>query len=296
MAGTCHLTVIALSTRPPSPSERMLVSRERVFCDAARDYLLSFSAEGVTPEVLSRYLEPGDRLRVDSVERVYYQLLWSSQNAQMRTAVVTGSMEGGMDALSPVLFGFNPGAVVEHYGDNWNAVLDDIVANVGPRGEMRRTPRSIWPQFCRSIVSGARFLTQFQDADAFYAWADQFDAESRTRPDLPVVISRQVSGVGFALACDFVKELGYSNFGKPDVHIKMILRGLGLIADKANDYEAFKTLTLFAESAGLSPYHVDKLMWLVGSGNFYLNREIGSVPTKRDEFVARVRPAFESSP
>ena len=272
-----------------------IISRERAFCDAARGYLLLFSAEGVTPEVLARYLDPGDRLRVGSIDRIYYQLLWSSQNAQMRTAVVTGSMEGGMDALSSVLFGFDPCAVVEHYGDDGDAVLDDIVTKVGPRGEIRRTRRSIWPQFCRSVVTGAQFLTQFRDADAFYAWADGFDAESRTRPDLPAAISSEVSGIGFALACDFVKELGYSNYGKPDVHIKKTLAGLGLIPGTAADGEAFAALTSFAQSSGLSSYYVDKLMWLVGSGKFYLHPEIGSVQTERDEFVAGQRAAFMSS-
>ncbi len=271
------------------------MSRERVFCDAARDYLLSFSQEGVTQEVLMRYLEPGDRLRVDSIERVYYGLLSSAQNAQMRTAVVSGSMDGGLDALSSVLFGFNPGSVVEHYGDDADAVLEEIVARVKPRGEIRRTRRSVWPQFCRSVVTGARFLAQFSGSDAFYAWADRYDTDASTRADLPVAISTQVSGLGFALACDFVKELGYSNFGKPDVHIRAILVGLGLMPEKASDYEAFKTLTVFSESAGLSPYHVDKLMWLVGSGRFYRDPQIGNVPTRRDEFVASVSAAFSAS-
>jgi len=271
------------------------VSRERAFCDAARDYLLSFSAFGVNSEVLDHYLEPDHRLRVGSIDRVYYQLLWSSQNAQMRTAVVTGSMDHGMDSLAPVLFGFDPSAVLEHYGDDADAVLDDIVAKVGPRGEIRRTRRSVWPQFCRSVLSGARFLTQFRDAEAFYRWADGFDADVLTRPDLPAVVSEQVSGVGFALACDFVKELGYSNYGKPDVHIKRILEGLGLIPESASDREAFAALTSFSDAAGLSAYHVDKLMWLVGSGKFYCHKHIGSVPTERDEFVATQAAAFTAS-
>lgn len=271
------------------------ISRETAFCDAAREYLLSFSAAGVTPEVLDQYLEPGDRLRVDTVERVYYQLLWSSQNAQMRTAVVTGSMDGGMDALGPVLFGFDPGSVAAHYGDDGDAVLDDIVLRVKPRGEIRRGRRSIWPQFCQSVVTGARFMSQFSDADAFYTWADRYDADAQTRADLPATISDQVSGVGFALACDFVKELGYANYGKPDVHIKKILAGLDLIPVSASDYVAFSALSSFAEAAGLSAYHVDKLMWLVGSGKFYRHHEIGTVSTRRDEFVASVRSAFVAS-
>ena len=271
-----------------------VVSPESAFCDAARAYLLSFSERGVDPQVLARYLEPGDALRARDIHGVYRKLLCSCQNANMKTTVVSGSMTGGLAALSPVLFGFDPRSVVERYGDDSEAVLDDIVAKVKPRGQVRRTRRSIWPQYCRSIVSGAKFLAQFRDAEEFYAWADKFDLDDQTRPELPLTISKDVEGLGFALACDFVKELGYSDFAKPDVHIKKILVGLRLIPESASDYAVFTALTSFARSAGLSPYHVDKLMWLVGSGWFYWHPEIGTVPTRRDEFVASMRSIFDA--
>ena len=271
------------------------VTPERAFCDAARAYLLGFSAYGVTDEVLDQYLEPGDRLRAARLSDVYWQLLWSSQNAQMRTAVVTGSMDDGMMALVDVLFKFEPAKVVAHYGDDWEAVLDDIVERVNPRGKVRRSSRSIWPRFCRSIVSGGKFLAQFPDAAAFYAWADGFAADGRSSSDLPDAISRQVDGLGFALACDFLKELGYSAYGKPDVHIRKTLIGLGLMSDAATDQAAHELLLSFARSAGLSPYHVDKLIWLVGSGSFYRHGEIGRVPTARDEFVTSQRQLFTGS-
>ncbi|TLN28718.1 hypothetical protein FDZ74_00090 [bacterium] len=204
----------------------------------------------------------------------------------MRTAVITGSLDGGMMALSDVLFGFQPAAVAEHYGDDSDAVLDDIVERVRPRGQMRRSRRSIWPQFSRSITSGARFLLQFPDADAFYAWAEGIDRDAATRSTLPVMISKQVSGLGFALSCDFLKELGFSNYGKPDVHIRKILAGLGLTSTVDDDPAVFDAVCAFADAAGHSAYHVDKLMWLVGSGNFYWHPDIGHVRTDRDAFVA----------
>lgn len=258
-------------------------SPERAFCDAARAYLLGFP--GVTSEILERYLEPTDR-RAAKLSDVYWQLLWSAQNANMRTTVVTGSMEGGMMALSNILFGFEPSAVAAHYGDDSERVLDDIVEKVRPRGQVRRSKRSIWPLFSRSITSGAKFLLQFADAEAFYAWAEGFDNEGGSRSELPAFISQQVFGLGFALSCDFLKELGLSNYGKPDVHIKKILAGLGVTSSSADDAEVLNAVCAFAEAAGVSPYHADKLMWLIGSGYFYWHPEIGHVDTERDEFVA----------
>lgn len=271
-------------------------SRERLFCDAALEYLLSFSAEGVTREVVMRYLDPGQNLRATSINRVYWRLLVSAQNANMRASVVGRSI-GGVDALEPVLMGFDPTAVLRKYTDGWEQVLDEIVVQLKPRGQIRRTSRSIWPQFCRSILSGAAFLSQFSDAEEFYAWADVFDGDDRLRPALPLLLSCEVRGLGFPLACDFVKELGYLDFAKPDTHIKKILAGLGLQVPNASDYQTFKTVISFARAAGLGPYYVDKLMWLVGSGFFYSDPQIGSggyVKTRRDAFVESVRPAFDA--
>ncbi|MDZ4170503.1 MAG: hypothetical protein U1E26_12760, partial [Coriobacteriia bacterium] len=68
-----------------------------------------------------------------------------------------------------------------------------------------------------------------------------------------------------------------------------------LIPEAADDREAFAVLTSFADAASLSAYHVDKLMWLVGSGEFYRHPGIGSVPTQRDEFVAGELATFAAS-
>ena len=71
--------------------------------------------------------------------------------------------------------------------------------------------------------------------------------------------------MGFALACDFLKENGYPEFAKPDVHIKKIFNGLGL-SDSNDDYEVFKDVIRVSELVNGLPYRVDKLFWLVGSG------------------------------
>jgi hypothetical protein len=34
------------------------------------------------------------------------------------------------------------------------------------------------------------------------------DRDERERPELPMLLARDVVGIGFALACDFVKKLG----------------------------------------------------------------------------------------
>ena len=89
-----------------------------------------------------------------------------------------------------------------------------------------------------------------------------------------MLIALGIEGVGFPLACDFLKENGYRNFAKPDVHIKDIFTRLGL-ARSRNDYEVFSSVVRVALNVGETPYCVDKLFWLIGSGNFYDHPHIG---------------------
>lgn len=282
---------------PPGSSVSLATSSpERQFCDAAYEYLLSFSDLGVTPEVLARYLEPGERLRAQDLNGVYLQLLFSAQNANMRTAVITGSLPGGMKDLSTALSNFDPGAVRSRHGGDWEALLNDIVATARPRGKIRTTPRSIWPQFCRSALSGAEFLSEFQSVAEFYAWADAFAVAGRDPAELPSEVGKRVTGLGFALSCDFLKELGVADYPKPDVHIKAILVGLGVAPQRATDIEIFRATISFAQAADRSAYYVDKLMWLVGSGWFYWHDDIQKIQTDRDALVARMRPLFAGLP
>ena len=85
-----------------------------------------------------------------------------------------------------------------------------------------------------------------------------------------MLLSYEIHGFGFPLACDFLKEIGYTGFGKPDTHLKKIFGKLHL-SRSSKDYDVFRAILRIAAHAGKTPYEVDKIFWLVGSGNFYHN-------------------------
>ena len=122
------------------------------------------------------------------------------------------------------------------------------------------------------------------DANDFYTWVDFFDRDDRARIALPMLMASEIQGMGFALACDFLKELGYTNFAKPDVHLNYIFDKLGLCELGANDYGVFKAIVRVANNANVTPYAADKVFWLIGSGDFYDDQlDIGR---HREKFVA----------
>jgi hypothetical protein len=262
----------------------------------AKDFLLrSGAGKGVTPEVIEKYLYLS-ALRPDTLAGLYKHMLESAQSANMKVGVICGSI-GGVGNLGRILCDFEPALVLEKYQSGWEGVLDDILVQLKPRGSVPRTSRSIWPRYCRSVLSGARFLSQFSTADDFYRWVDFFDEDERARPALALLLAHEIDGFGFALACNFLMSLGYENFSKPDVHVKEIFGALGLCAQGAGDYEVFRAVARVARNAGVTPYNADKLFWLVGSGNFYDDPHIGNnsrIGRHKKEFIEVARARLEA--
>jgi hypothetical protein len=253
------------STGGPADSATIR-ARDRAAYTFAAEYLLRFAPEGVTPALLEGYLHPTETWdRPGTLAEIYAQLLVSAQGGGMGPTVI-GAAIGGIEQLGPLLCGFDPAAVVAKYRGGWSHVLDDIEETLRPSGKIRRASRSTWPLFCQAVLSGAAFLQRFSDGDDFHGWVRRFDGDERSRPALPLILSREIRGLGFALACGFLMGLGYRTFAKPDVHLKAIFKGLELCDEGADDYHVFKAITRVARNQDVLPYAVDKLFWLIGSG------------------------------
>ncbi|MHC9544030.1 MAG: hypothetical protein AB9903_31335 [Vulcanimicrobiota bacterium] len=254
----------------------------------AKNYLPSLNIKGVNAALIEKYMTPFSKTpKPVSKQDIYLRALVSAQNANMRAGVIGGAI-GGVDRLSSVLEGFLPKAILKKYGNSCDAVLDEIAEKLIPRGEIRRTPRSIWPKYCKTILSTARFIEQFDSAGDFFDWVEKFDRDERTRSALPMLLSHEIEGFGFALACDFLKEIGYMNYSKPDVHLREIFTALKLCPDKTSDYHLFKAIIRVAEHSNVSAYAVDKVFWLIGSGYFYDDPHVGKdgrVRSWKKEFI-----------
>ena len=261
----------------------------------AKDFLLQSGADkGVTPELIEGYLRLSTP-RPEALPGVYESLLESAQSAERKATVIGGAI-GGVRKLEPLLCDFDPDQIARKYATG-QEVFEDIVTHLNLRGNINRSSKGMWPRYCGTILSGARFLSQFASADDFYEWVDAFDMlDDRARPALPMLLAQEIDGFGFALACNFVKELGYENFSKPDVHVKDIFWALGLSPRGTNDYEVFKAVARVARHAGVTPYNVDKLFWLIGSGYFHGNPEIGingKIGRLKKQFIETAQTVLE---
>ena len=83
-----------------------------------------------------------------------------------------------------------------------------------------------------------------------------FSYNADTRAALPLNLSANIKGLGFALCCDALEELGY--YPKPDTHIIKICRSLDLVRDE-KQMSTFRAIVDLAADNEQTPYKVDKI-------------------------------------
>ena len=158
---------------------------------------------GVTDKVLQRYLSAASRRRSRTMAEVFLRLLLSLRNKGMMATVIPAEF---VHSLGRVLNSFDPVTVTQRF-TSADDLLDTIVKKLKPAGRIRKVPGGLWPLFARGTLSGARFLGQFKSGPDFLAWVKTFDDDFRKRAALPLLLSKEIDGFGFALGCDFLKEL-----------------------------------------------------------------------------------------
>jgi hypothetical protein len=255
----------------------------RKIFDEAHEHLLSF--DSIDENMLDKHLTDCEERKSQTMQDLLFGMLESISNRHGMPHTI-----GPIEKLRPCLEDFIPPRIIEKDGDDWRGLFMAIKNNCEPPGRMTiDNPKSYWVIFCKSIFSASHFLSRFSNLKEFDNFVSQFYLNEYTRVALPLLLEKEVFGLGFALACDFLKENGYPEYVKPDVHIKAIFRGIG-ISKSDSDYDVFKDVIRFSEDINELPYCVDKLFWLVGSGRFYLDDV--KIDTNRDEFIKRIKHEF----
>ena len=275
-----------LREKPLRPvNSNVMHSMRRTYL-TAKKFLIRELDRPDAKDILESYLSLPDKSNEPvSLGELFMRLLTSAQNANMKASVVGGSI-GGIQNLGKALFRFNPRKVERAFANDPEGLLDHIIEIINPSGQIRTAARSIWPKYCKTILSAATFFGQFKSGEDFYAWANHFYGDQRSMAALPMVLAAEIDGIGYPLACDFLKELGFVSYGKPDVHVMQIFSGIGLCPEKASPYQVQKVIAHIAEASGVSAYNVDKVFWLIGSGKFDKHPNIGNIGRKKAQFIA----------
>jgi len=229
--------------------------------------------------ILEKHLQQESKF--DNILDAHRRLIESLSNRNMMASVIGFSKKE--KEMRPLLFGYDPHKILGAYKS-----ADELLEIFKSKFNLQniQSKRSLWRKFSEGIISGSNFMASFKDKNDFNDFIKTFARNKYTKAALPMLLSKEIKGFGFALACDFLKELGYRDYPKPDVHLIKIFHDLGL-SKSTEPYEVYKSIVEMAEAVGEDAYTVDKIFWLIGSGRFYLvNIETGR---NRDKFIKSIK-------
>ena len=252
-------------------TEKHLKKMEIVYKEAEK-FLYEITAPKLDVEVLEKYFNVEKKFT--SKNEILIQLLGSLQNKQMATNVIGFWKDDRKPKFREILLDYDSVAILSTYKADVDTLFDCFKKHFPINNS--ESSRNLWKTYAKSVVSACKFLSKFNDSNDFEIFINRFSYNEFSSAALPMLLEKEIFGLGFALACDFLKELGYTQYPKPDVHIRDIFFALGLCEN--NDYSAYKAVIEMARIANqtntqpLTPYKVDKIFWLIGSGNYYLDK------------------------
>jgi len=205
-------------------------------------------------------------------------LLGSLQNRQMQANVIGLSSPHRVGIYKEIFFDYDSNLILKTYKTD-AALFErfDSVFTIGNRDSKNNSFR----KYAKSVRSACLFMERFESADDFTEFAERFSYNELSSAALPLVIEKEIYGLGFPLACDWLKELGFSEYPKPDVHINEIFYAIGL--SEKNDYSSYKAVIEMAKATGDTAFNVDRTFWLIASGRYFYHDK--KVPSRKDEFI-----------
>lgn len=263
-----------------------MCKRLNEFYSFAFDYLMKQSEilveEGkLTYEQIAEYATKTDvKSDVYSLEDVQRMLIVCLQDYQSMPNVI--KYKEREKEINEVLFNLNSKKIAE-YWDN-DALYDKFYTMY--KFKNNESKRNSWRKFSKGIVSSAKFLSKFDTVDDFKEFLDCFKYNEYTREALPLLLSEEIFGIQFALACNWLKELGLTNYPKPDIHMIKVFSALGIC--KENQIDCYKAMINLAAKCSVSAYSLDKVVWLICSGNYYRQNVQISSKKLRDKFVNEI--------
>lgn len=101
---------------------------------------------------------------------------------------------------------------------------------------------------------------------------------NKTEISIPCLVAGSIYGFQLTLASDAIKESGIRDIAKPDIHIKDVLKVLGITQGSDNIDQTYLdnlqiVMNKIAKSKkNVSTYMIDKMIWLICANNpFYLH-------------------------
>lgn len=221
----------------------------------------------------------------NSISGVFFQMAAHASNTP-RTANII-KFEQNLEFLKEKLCGFDPVKLLDAYkGEERVATLVNTLryneeTGKGIKWSIEKSKKYkdlIMTRYCNTLLTSAEYLKNFNDRGDvitdLYRHYENTDCKSLIKYFV------DKTAYGQTLACDCLKEMDkkFSFLCKPDIHIIDTMNALyGKIAKNIYDYiEEMQCLVeqinAVNDKEQITVYRLDKMIWLVCSGNFYLDK------------------------
>lgn len=223
-----------------------------------------------------------------SLSSIYKRLLGSLQNRQSLPNIIKFWHKDYESIYQETLFAFDPQKVQKKYNgvNGAERLFEDLNDKVHWNAEHYELPK----QWCEGAIGAAKVLSRYSDSKSLY----EVLMKQAENGDLMKIADYwdklPIKGMGFALSCDFLKEIGI-DLPKPDVHIIAVIKEVFFCGKDISEKEltaAFINMVkmLKEEHPEMTAYKLDKMIWLICTGNFYLHS--AAPKTMRDCLIAKI--------
>ena len=243
--------------------------------DLSYQYLLNILPDGLSENDLEKYFI-GDNVNYSSLEDIFDRLIFSAQNYRGMPSVINYKKK--KNRINELLHNYD----LKWISTQRSEILYNIFKNEYHFSTSSNIKQNSWYKWANSIIDSAKFISEFDSVEDFREFVKKFDYNLAMRTALPLLISNKIHGIGFALACDFLKELGFLYYAKPDSHLIDICYETGL-CESRNEIDIYETVVKIAEACNVTPYKLDKIFWLICSGDFSIHNK--KIKGQKKEFI-----------
>lgn len=229
------------------PIRHLTPAQAFVFINVCRQFAEELAASTGKNICVEKYLRPEFRLDNLSLYQVFMRILVSASNAQMKRNVIDFSIKGDSPRRPAIIKAIFPEEDLD-IPENWpddrfnkflreHLVFDAEAAfqRLDAKNLIKRKGKGLdsWSKWLHTVADTIDFLKDFNSGREFANFFNQFEGKMAFLA--PIYLQSRIFGLGFALSCDALKEIGFERFVKPDVHVMRVLQALNLSKGRSTD-------------------------------------------------------------
>jgi len=245
------------------------IGNTKQYYEIITDYLKTLIPEGVD---INKYLNPEKK---NSMRDIFLQFCITLQDYQRLPNTIGFNRVDRRKSFDAILFDYDYLKVKEIYTVD---SLYDVFCETFPVKD-REKKNNLWRRYTKGIIDTCYFLDQFGSVENINDYFESFHGSLRVTKKL----EKEICGMGPAIALNVIKDLGFTDFAKPDTHTKDVIGAMGYQTD---DESVVNAIRIIADENNDTAFNVDRMIWLICSGNYFEDKI--EIPRHKQELIALI--------